>query len=141
VPDGPSDIDDCAVDFAAVPSGGSPCYAPTLVELASFTAIAQEEGILVAWETLSEMDHAGFNLLRSETAEGGYTHLNDGLIPAQGGPTQPATYLYEDPAVAGGTTYYYKLEAVDVYGKSQLFGPVHATAGMWHRAYLPQAAR
>ncbi len=91
----------------------------------------------VAWETLSEIDSAGFNLWRSEVADGEYAQLNAGLIPAQGGPAQPASYTYDDAAVTDGVTYYYRLEAVDLYGQSQLLGPVHATAGMWRRVYLP----
>ncbi len=141
LPDAPHDTDDCAVDFVAVPSGGSPCYAPTLVELGSFTATAQQAGIRVAWQTLSEIDVAGFNLWRTDAPDGAYARLNAQVVPAQGGPTLPASYLYEDAAVTDGLTYYYRLEALDLYGQSQLFGPVHTTAGRWHRAYLPQATR
>jgi hypothetical protein len=119
--------------------GGDP--SPTLVELESFTAAAQQGQVHVAWETASEVDAAGFNLWRGEAAEGPYAQLNAELIPARGGPAQGASYAYDDAAVADGVAYYYKLEAVDLYGQTQLFGPVHATAGLWHRAHLPLVSR
>ena len=119
--------------------GGDP--SPTLVELGSLAAQAQEGHVHVAWQTLSEVDNAGFNVWRSVAADGDYALLNEGLIPAQGGPTQPASYTFDDAAVTDGVTYYYRLEAVDLYGKTQLFGPVYATAGMWHRVYLPAVKR
>ncbi len=116
-------------------------HGPTLVELGSFTAQAQPGLVHVAWSTLSEVDNAGFNLWRSQAAEGGYEKLNAQLIPAQGGPTQPASYAFDDDAVTDGVTYYYKLEDVSIYGQSTLHGPVWATAGMTRRIYLPLAVR
>lgn len=133
------DTNNCADDFDDV-TGPCPPQ-PTMVELASFTARAEPGLVRVTWETLSEIDNAGFNVLRSEAADGEYAQLNAGLIPAQGGPTQPASYTYDDAEVTDGVTYYYRLEAVDLQGKSQLFGPVHATAGMWHRVHLPTIVR
>lgn len=138
----PNDLDtnNCAIDFVERSTGPCPPQ-PTLVELASFTATATPAGIHVAWETASEIDNAGFNLYRSDSLEGQYARLNAALIPAQGGPTQGAGYAYEDTDVTLGVTYWYKLEDVDVYGRSTLHGPVHATAGAWRHVYLPLVVR
>jgi hypothetical protein len=38
-----------------------------------------------------------------------------------------AAYTFKDDAVRMGSTYYYRLEAVDVYGHSAFHGPVSAT--------------
>jgi len=43
--------------------------------------------------------------------------------------------------VEPGTTYYYKLEDLDVHGWATLHGPVCATVGAMHRLYLPIIAR
>jgi hypothetical protein len=98
--------------------------APTLVDLASFTAAAGEDGVQVAWSTASEIDNAGFNVWRAESADGAYVKLNSALIPAQGGPTQGASYSFLDAATFGG---YYKLEDVDTGGVSTFHGPVGTT--------------
>lgn len=120
---------------------------PTLVNLVSFTATPSRNGILLEWETASEIDNAGFHIWRSDTAEGTYTQITNELIPAQGEPSMGAEYEYEDTDVARkvftrhdknrnrvyifqdlaqGRTYYYKLEAIDNAGVSEFFGPVSA---------------
>ena len=109
---------------------------PTAVTLASFTAAATGGGVRVAWETAGELDNAGFNLYRSVVAEGGYVKLNAALIPAQGGPTQGASYSYDDVDVAPGATYYYTLEDVDLYGRTTSHGPVAVVVGQ-----MPTAIR
>ena len=78
----------------------------------------------IAWETLSEVDNAGFNIWRSDATDGDYIKLNAALIAAQGGPTLGAAYTFDDADVRAGSTYFYKLEAVDVYGVGTFNGPV-----------------
>jgi hypothetical protein len=109
-------------DFA--PNAGSD--PATLIDLSSFSATVAESGVLVAWETASEVDNAGFNLYRADSANGEYVKLNDGLISAQGGPTQGASYSFLDAGSDGG---HYKLEDVDTGGVSTFHGPISAEGG------------
>jgi hypothetical protein len=113
---------------------------PTSVLLSGFEAWPVGRIVQVHWETASELDTAGFNLLRSEAEDGEYVQLNPDLIPAVGGPTLPASYRFEDAGVTGGVTYYYKLEVVDTSGREALYGPVSATAG-GGRIHLPLVTR
>jgi hypothetical protein len=53
--------------------------------------------------------------------------INDSMIPAKGSPTQGAAYQYIDKDVKNRTTYYYKLEDIDLNGTSTMHGPVSAT--------------
>jgi hypothetical protein len=113
-------------------TGGLPGI--NLITLSSFTATPQGDGILLAWETASETDNAGFNLWRSEEEDGEYVRINPALIPAAGGPTFRAAYRFTDDAVEQGKAYYYRLEDVDKHGVSTfhdepVWGPVGATAG------------
>lgn len=95
------------------------------VSLASFTADAQADGVHVGWETTSEINNAGFNLYRAESASGAQTKLNADLIPSQApGSSQGALYEYLDANVASGRTYWYWLESVDISGATTLNGPV-----------------
>ncbi|HOU12344.1 MAG TPA: SdrD B-like domain-containing protein [Anaerolineae bacterium] len=98
---------------------------PTAVTLAAFEATPQENGILVTWETASELDNVGFNLYRSESAEGPYTQLNATLIPPQNpGSVMGGYYEWLDMAVLPDVTYFYKLEDLDVKGVSTFHGPI-----------------
>jgi len=102
---------------------------PTAVELASFTATPQAwtKSILLEWETISEVDNLGFNLYRAESPDGRQIRLNANLIPSQG-PGSPIGFKYSfaDRTARPGRTYYYWLEAVDIYGMTASYGPVAA---------------
>jgi hypothetical protein len=100
---------------------------PTLIGLSSFEATGGLRRINLIWVTESEVNNAGFNIYRAESANGTYQKINYALIQAQGSPTQGAAYEYVDKDVKGRKTYYYKLEDIDLTGKSMLHGPVSAT--------------
>ena len=101
---------------------------PTAVELIKFEATAHASGILIAWETASEIDSEGFQLWRTESVEEPYERITAEVIAAEGGPLWGASYTYEDLDVEMGKTYWYKLEDIDIYGQSKFHGPVEATA-------------
>lgn len=102
---------------------------PLAVLLAGFSAQAQADRVLVQWDTVSEMGNLGFNLWRGVSPDEPDTQLNAALIPSQApGSTQGYSYEWTDQAnLAGGTTYYYWLEAVDANGTATRHGPVSAT--------------
>ena len=99
----------------------------TLIELASFTATPEAGKVILQWSTETEIDNAGFNLYRSESENGENTQINTSLIPAQGSPTQGASYEFVDTNVQNRKTYYYRLEDIDLNGNSTMHGPVSAT--------------
>jgi hypothetical protein len=100
---------------------------PTAVGLSSFTATPASRAIQVEWETATELDNLGFNLYRAESADGPWAQLNESLIACQApGSQEGAAYTFEDRDVHRGTTYYYQLEDLDVYGQSTFHGPVNA---------------
>ena len=106
----------------------------TGINLIYFRAAPAADGIEISWVCAEIV--SGFNLYRS-TASGGADvktttsrdKLNAGLI------TGESPYAYLDVAVEEGVTYNYWLEAVDVGGSSETFGPVGCT---WNGA-LPTA--
>ncbi|HSN76964.1 MAG TPA: SdrD B-like domain-containing protein [Anaerolineae bacterium] len=98
---------------------------PLAVLLAGFEAAAQPDHVLVTWETVSEMNNAGFNLYRSLAADGERTLL--GWVPSQApGSTVGAAYSFQDFDVLAGQGYWYFLEDVDLSGAATLHGPVSA---------------
>ncbi len=109
-----------------VEDGMSPV--PTAVVLASFAAMPRGEDILVSWETAMELQNLGFNLYRGASFTGPWVKLNAALIPAQNpGAVFGASYEWLDTGLTPDTTYYYRLEDVDIHGASTFHGPVSAT--------------
>ncbi len=104
--------------------GGSGPEGPTLIELASLEAVSSGPSALVRWETLSEIDNEGFHLWKAESGEAEFTRITTALIPSEGGPTWGARYEFVDGDVLMGHTYFYRLEAMDIYGLSTFHGPV-----------------
>ena len=100
---------------------------PTLVNLSSFEAQGYWRRIVLTWKTESEINNAGFNIYRAESEAGEYMKINSSLIPANGSTTEGANYSYIDQTAKRGTTYYYKLEDVDMSGNATMHGPVSAT--------------
>jgi len=98
----------------------------TLVELSYFRATSLDSAVLLEWATAAELDNAGFNLWRSEEEDGEYVRINPYFISAQGDAGFGAKYSYMDYDVQNGVIYYYKLEDIDIYGKSAFHGPVPA---------------
>ena len=99
---------------------------PTLAELSYFRANGLDSAVLLEWTTASELDNEGFNIWRSEEKDGGYVRINTYFIPAQGEAGFGAEYSYMDYDVQNGMIYYYKLEDIDISGKSTFHGPVSA---------------
>lgn len=99
-------------------------------ELSTFTGkVAFENGpVMLNWETSSEIDNAFFNVYRSTSTFNNAIQINNAPIVAKGGPAMPAAYKQLDRRVATGSAYFYWLEAVDIFGGSQLFGPIEVVA-------------
>lgn len=94
------------------------------VTLSGFGALAQTDSIKVFWETASEVNMSVFYVLRAPSEAGTYNRISN-FIPAEGD-LGGAIYEYIDENVEAGTTYYYKLEAVETNGSSEFHGPVSA---------------
>jgi predicted transglutaminase-like cysteine proteinase len=100
------------------------CPETTLITLTSFTATAGNGAVKLEWETASEINNSGFNILRAKTEKGDYRQINEALIPSEGSTTQGASYEFVDNDVRNGKKYFYKLEDIDKNGTSTLHGPV-----------------
>jgi hypothetical protein len=101
--------------------------APTAVELAAFNTAPQGNGVLLTWETASEVDNVGFNIYRADTHVGQLVKINPYLIASQNpGETAGAAYAFLDESAAPGVTYYYWLDDIDASGTATRHGPVVA---------------
>lgn len=88
----------------------------------------QSPQVVVEWSTATELDTIGYNLYRSETADGEYLQVNPQLIPASTDPLTGGEYEYLDLAVQAGRRYYYLLEDLDAAGNTTRHGPIEVEA-------------
>ena len=86
---------------------------------------------MTTWETVSELENRGFNLYRGTSDAGPDRQLNETLIPSQSqGNPGGFIYTWEDRAdLVSGTTYFYWVEDVDIYGTATRHGPVSVDYG------------
>jgi hypothetical protein len=110
----------------------------TDIALTVFSAESAPEGINVSWECTSTV--TGFNLYRStrslsERVKTSRNKLNSEMI------TGESPYSYLDTGVEEQVTYDYWLEAIDVAGTSETFGPVECTWNALPTAYALYQSR
>lgn len=99
---------------------GTPGYragGPLPVQLSSFYSKRNDAGaVIITWSTESELDNAGFNLLRSSSRSGEFTKINAQLIPGAGTTGEKNTYTWTDTGAHPNVVYYYQIEDVSLDG-------------------------
>ena len=87
------------------------------VELSKFRPERLATGeIVIRWATESELNNAGFNILRSETRDGEFTKLNTQLIAGQGTTSERTAYEFVDKSAKPNVVYYYQIQDVSIDG-------------------------
>ncbi len=106
-------------DFAGFGQGNG---SPLPVELVSFSANCENEGIQLNWQTASEFNASHFNV---EKSTDGYAWDNIGEVSAAGTSNSLLNYGYFDRNVISGLTYY-RLIQVDFDGTEKEYAPIMA---------------
>jgi hypothetical protein len=96
-------------------------------DLRDFSAQPGNSHVALRWKTRTEPGNAGFNIYRSEAANGTYVKINSTTIPARGTATDGAAYDYVDDRVKPGKSWFYRLENIDLQDTAVFHGPVRAT--------------
>lgn len=111
------------------------------IELVYFDGEIAGNRIRLSWETATELDNAGFRILRSTTGSSNpadytaipvldtFDNTTRVLVPARGDGVTGATYIVYDENVTIGTRYYYFLQDIDTNNQSYYHGPVEVVAG------------
>ena len=95
------------------------------VQLSQFRPDRTETGtVVIQWTTESEMDNAGFNILRSQTRMGEFKVINAQLIPGAGTTAERNTYTWTDTTAKPNVVYYYQIEDVSFDGERQALATV-----------------
>jgi len=101
----------------------------TPVVLRNLAAVGVENGILISWDTVTETNNLGFNIMRAESVDGEQTQVNPELIMSELAPGDMfgAAYEYLDETAVAGVTYYYWLIDVPLDGSLPgIHGPISA---------------
>lgn len=112
---------------------------PVPVTLSRFRADRTDSGVILNWATESELNNAGFYILRSETKNGQFKVVNPTLIQGAGTTGDRNTYTWTDTTAKPNTLYYYRIEDISHTGTRQqlatvrLRGLVSATGKMLTR--------
>ncbi len=93
---------------------------PLPVTLSSFSPQLNKDGqIILSWITESEIDNAGFNILRSQSKQGPFVKVNPKLIQGAGTTGKRSSYTWTDTTAKPNVEYYYQIEDVSFAGKRQ----------------------
>ncbi len=89
---------------------------PLSVKLASCQATADVGSVTLDWQTATEADIAGFNVLRKDPAQAQFAqvgnYLSDAALKSKGTVTRGGAYEFTDTKVKSGSTYDYKIQSV-----------------------------
>ena len=108
--------------YGATSDIGTPGFYPGSalpVSLSSFLPKRTDAGVVIKWATQSELNNAGFNILRSATKTGKFVVINPTMIQGAGTTGEKHTYSYTDKTAKPNIVYYYQIEDVSFDGHRQ----------------------
>ena len=106
-------------DSGDVGTPGHTAGAPLPVSLSYFRPTLENGEVVIRWTTESELDNAGFNILRSDSRNGEFKQVNAGMIHGHGTTGERNTYKWVDESAKLGVVYYYQIEDVSFAGEHQ----------------------
>ncbi len=94
------------------------------VTLSHFWAEHTEKGVVLTWTTESEIENAGFYILRSETRDGVFKVVTPKLIKGAGTTSKRNDYTWIDTTTKPNTHYFYRIVDVSFAGIQQQLATV-----------------
>ena len=79
--------------------------------------------IVVRWITESELNNAGFNILRSENRDGEFTKVH--FVAGQGTTSERTLYEWKDKSAKPNVVYYYQIQDVSLDGEVSVLATTH----------------
>ena len=100
---------------------GTPGYrlgSPLPVKLSSFCPSRDtlNQAVVITWTTESELNNAGFNILRGESENGEFKIVNTTLIHGAGTSSEQQTYSFTDTTADPNIAYYYQIQDISFKG-------------------------
>jgi hypothetical protein len=85
------------------------------------------EGVVVEFDTASEVGAAGFDVYRWEPATKKWLKINDRLISALVNSPQGGRYQVKDPGASASGRYWYSVREIEIDGPGRAYGPFEST--------------
>ena len=79
--------------------------------------------VVVRWVTESELNNAGFNILRSETRNGEFTKVH--YVAGKGTTSERSLYEWKDTSAKPNVVYYYQIQDISLDGKVTTLRTTH----------------
>ena len=101
---------------------------PLPVSLSSFRPVRDKTTgeIVIKWVTESELNNAGFNILRSESKDDAFQLVNlKGIIAGNGTTSERHVYEWTDTTAKPNVVYYYQIEDVSLDGNRTTLDTTH----------------
>ena len=99
--------------------GGTQCTQAMPVEMMSFSSSVNKTSVILSWQTSSESNNKGFEIIRSE--KNNNTVWNKiGFVNGSGTKNTPTNYTFSDDKLSAGK-YYYRLKQIDNNGNMQYY--------------------
>ena len=119
----PSDLTGAGISFYGhrddVSTPGYRLGGPLPVSLSKFRPVRNQETghVDIQWITESELNNAGFNILRSEAKTGEFKVINvKGIVAGHGTTSEKHVYTFTDTTAKPNVVYYYQIEDVSING-------------------------
>ncbi|HEY9165365.1 MAG TPA: choice-of-anchor J domain-containing protein, partial [Candidatus Kryptonia bacterium] len=103
--------------------GSAPSDLSLAVQATDFGAESDAGAVTLSWKTQSEVDNAGFNVMRQELGVSGWqlagSYVSDKTLQGLGTSSSGRSYSFTDNKVISGQTYNYKIQSVSTYGTTK----------------------
>lgn len=111
---------------------------PLAVTLEQVETRIEENGIVIEWQTVSELDYLGFHIQRREDHEPAWTQRTETLIPSPSpGAPDGQSYRWVDTAIADNAFYHYRIDGVDLQGNPHPLHELTIVLGEPFHQWLP----
>ncbi len=102
------------------------------VQISAFKANPVWNGIRLSWNVQSQVNNAGFDVLRKDPGATRYkiisSYLSNDSLKGLGTVTSPVIYNFTDTKVQPGDTYHYMIQSVSTTGRTTPLNTLSATA-------------
>lgn len=101
------------------------------MEATNFKAIASNGSVVVSWQTQSEINNLGFNVIRKDAGTGVSSliasYTSDASLRGLGTSSTGRAYSYKDTRIVNGHTYEYTIESVASDGAKKDYPAIKVT--------------
>ncbi|MFZ1752812.1 MAG: C25 family cysteine peptidase [Caldilineaceae bacterium] len=115
--------------------------APTAVEMAGLSAQTSESGVRVQWATANEADILGFEVLRSQSADGPFEAITEMIQARAPGSPVGNSYSFVDATTDPAQSYWYKLKVLTLDSGSEEYGLAAVVPAIKNSLFLPTVER